>query len=291
MIAVVVAALPRQNTTCGTTHEAPPQWNPSVLRATNGYNQTETIEALLWSGLQFHNLSRSGRKWGKLATFLTKYRALRHQVERGHDWQLTLEEDVAIRPELLHPWLHSACMAAHKRAAKHHGVHHGVAPDIVQLSAYAEAFLTPLTGAQRLLRLLQRCGILKNDDQQLFDPRVMATSCGETHNLLRHQDSIKGAFRLTRGTNRGDITSSRHITYAEMALLRLLTVAAARKLPAYGNPPGESAFGYTPAEARLVYERRPSQACLMGMAPASPMHSAALDSRGRARGRGEGEGE
>ena len=29
MIAVVVAALPRQNTTCGTTHEAPPQWNPS----------------------------------------------------------------------------------------------------------------------------------------------------------------------------------------------------------------------------------------------------------------------
>ena len=38
-----------------------------ILPAVNGFNETEVIEVLLGSGLQFHNLSKFVRKWGKLA--------------------------------------------------------------------------------------------------------------------------------------------------------------------------------------------------------------------------------
>ena len=53
-----------------------------IMRAVNGHNVTETIEALLESGLVFHNLSHMVRKWGKLATWITKYRMIEHQVRR-----------------------------------------------------------------------------------------------------------------------------------------------------------------------------------------------------------------
>lgn len=43
-----------------------------ILRATNGFNHTEVIEHLLHHRVPFLGLSKGGKKWGKLATFLTK---------------------------------------------------------------------------------------------------------------------------------------------------------------------------------------------------------------------------
>ena len=68
--------------------------NMTVLAAVNGYNYTEVLQSLLESKLKFHGLSLGAKKWGKLATFLTKVRALEHQVQRGHPFQVTLEDDV-----------------------------------------------------------------------------------------------------------------------------------------------------------------------------------------------------
>ena len=45
-------------------------------------------------------------------------------------------------------------------------------------------------------------------------------------------------YFLARPANTGDIMSSPRISWAEAALMRLQTVPAARKWPAFGNPPG-----------------------------------------------------
>ena len=41
--------------------------NLHVAHAVNGYNHSETLEELLVSGVQFHNLSSGGRSWGRRA--------------------------------------------------------------------------------------------------------------------------------------------------------------------------------------------------------------------------------
>ena len=47
------------------------------------------------------------------------------------------------------------------------------------------------------------------------------------------------AWTLARKTNRGDIARTEQITWAEMAMLRLLTNwDRARRMPSYGNPRG-----------------------------------------------------
>ena len=143
-VSVVVAALQARDGEART-----PYWqnhtrfvpHVTVLRAVDGLNHTETLHALLESGLAFHNLSRGNRRWGKLATFLTKHRALVHQVERRLPWQLTLEEDVILQQPICR-FLRGACAA--------------YPPDlsVMQLSDYAELMLTSLQGARRLRRRL-----------------------------------------------------------------------------------------------------------------------------------------
>ena len=45
------------------------------------------------------------------------------------------------------------------------------------------------------------------------------------------------AYDLARATNKGDMSRSVRISWAEMAMLRLLTHKPARQLPAFGTPP------------------------------------------------------
>ena len=201
-----------------------------VLPAVNGYNQTETIEAVLESGLKFHNLSLGGRTWGHLATVVTKYRCLQHQIRNRIPFQLTLEDDLRLRPEFFRTFVAAACERYDKRPGW----------VLVQLSRYSEAMLTSLAGATRLAHLIQRVGIVKNNDQALLDPRVLLRG---RQDLGRHiatevLPAAKQPWELGRPTNGGDILATREITFAEQALLRLLTDPAARSLPSFGNPPG-----------------------------------------------------
>ena len=53
---------------------------------------------MLESGMPFHSLSRGNKRWGKLATFITKYQLLMRQVESGAAFQVSLEEDVVLEP-------------------------------------------------------------------------------------------------------------------------------------------------------------------------------------------------
>jgi len=199
----------------------------TVFAATNGFNHSEVIHHLLDSGLQFHGLSAGGKKWGKLATFLTKYRALMDQVRRGAPYQLLMEDDLVIQPSF-GAFVERACARMESQTDL----------DVLQLDSYAEALLTSLDGARRLTRLVREHGIQRNDDQQLLDPKVMGTRVGklQVRELQKRKESRP--WTLARATNHhtGHIFRTRRITWAEMAMLRALTDPAARRLPSFGAP-------------------------------------------------------
>jgi hypothetical protein len=222
---IVVAALEHRDRTEFVTDLRRSLPRLEVLVAVNGYNQTETIEALLDSGLAFHNLSHMVRRWGKLATFLTKFRMLQHQVERGHPFQLTLEDDVVVRPSF-GDFVQSACR---RYTASNRSL------DLMVLSPYTEVLLTSLHGARRLTQRMLQYGIRRNDDQQLTDARTMQHAVG-IYRTYHSQSKEHRPWWQGRRTNMGDIMASDGMTWTEMQLLRLATNPAARRLPAYGSP-------------------------------------------------------
>jgi len=164
-----------------------------------------------------------------------------HQVQNRIPFQVTLEDDLRIRPEHFRTFVGAACERYDKR------------PEwaLLQLSQYAEAMLTSLAGATRLAQLIRRFGIVKNNDQQLLDPHVMQRGHGDAgrHIATEMLPATEQPWELGRRTNRGDMLATREITFAEQALLRLLTDPAARSLPAFGNPPGTDT-GH-PSDCRL----------------------------------------
>ena len=226
-VAYVVAALHHKDGTNFVPAMAQALTGLHVLPAVNGFNVTETIEALLDSGLQFHNLSFMIRRWGKLATFLTKVRALRHQVVHGLPYQITLEDDIVLKPTFKY-FVQHACER-----------HQTIQPDVLILSPYSEVLLTSLAGAKEILRRLRQYGIRKNDDHQLAFAQTMGHRVGTYRPFLFKKGEVK-PWKQGRKTNRGDIQSTSGMSWTEMALLRLITNPKARSLHAFGglwNPP------------------------------------------------------
>ena len=230
--------------------------NVRILRAVNGHNQTETLEAFLAAKLQFHNVSRGGRLWGKLATFLTKYQMLMYQVEHQIPYQVTFEDDLVMQPEVF-DYIRRQCAWYERQPGL----------DLLQMSKYAEALMTSLAGATRITKLIREVGMKKNDDQQLLNPAVMGHSVsnrgacvGACYHPAKWRNGTRLGLNATaaipvwqrppwvigRATNRGDIRVSQSLTWAEMALLRVATGSRhAFALPNFGNPPGAE-FGGNP---------------------------------------------
>lgn len=177
-----------------------------VLRAVHGMNQTDTLIALLNTGVQFHNLSKGGRSWGKLATWLTKYRALKYQIDHNIRFAVTVEDDVIPDKN----WKQVNRVSDNRR--------------IVKYSRYAEVYVTTLEAARIALERLKMEGIQKNDDQQFF---WRGSSI---------QKFYKNVFKLTRKTNRGVIMKTPALTWMEMAMLRKITSSATFNQMYFGNP-------------------------------------------------------
>lgn len=249
-IGYVVTALERNGTK--RFYENNTQHLPSltVLRAVDGRNTTLVIERLLESGLSFHRLSEGNKRWGKLATFLTKYQALLHQVRTNTPWQITFEEDVGVTSSFCELVRHACQLYLAKPATS-----------IVHLSIYAEVLFTSLQGAKRLLAGMRRQGIWRADDQTLADRTLLYRDPHEER-VFVDGGAKKNELGLTpvpwflhRKTNAGDIIGTRRMTWAEMALLRLLTAPEARSLPNFGNPSGVEAIRET------LYESCDAEPC------------------------------
>ena len=191
----------------------------TIFPATNGFNHTQVLDHLLQSGLAFHSLSKAGKKWGKIATFLTKYRALQRQIALGIPYQLLFEDDVLLEPARFWPHIAEMCAVLEAKPSI----------DILQLSGYSEALLLSLAGARRVTEKIRQYGIMRNDDQQLLHGDIMK--------LVVEKRPKSHAWRLGRPTNAasGHIFRSRKITWAEVAMLRLISDPKARSLPSFGS--------------------------------------------------------
>ena len=166
--------------------------NPVVLKAIDGANQTNTLVELMNSNITFHNLSVGGRSWGKLATWMTKFRAIEYQVKHSIQFAMFVEDDV----------IPSSNWNVTRKIPKD--------GEILKYSLYAEVFSMSLHTARRMLTRLKAEGIKKNDDQQLFTTNTT---------ILNHRD----VFKLSRKTNRGFIAKTPIMTWMEMAMLRKIT--------------------------------------------------------------------
>ena len=201
-----------------------------VVQATSGFNHTEVLLHLLESGLAFHGLSAGGKKWGKLATFLTKFRAFSFQVEHRLPFMLLLEDDVVLRKDHFRPYLGRACAFYDANPSV----------TILQLEGYAEALLISLAGARMMVNRVRETGIRKNDDQQMLDERLMPGITIERRMRVGRslERGLPKPWVLGRSTwsSKGHIYRSRRITWAEMAMLKALTYPPSRRLPSFGNP-------------------------------------------------------
>lgn len=166
-------------------------------------------------------------RWGVLGSWLTHYRAIAYQVKHSIPFQLTIEDDVLLRPHFL-AFLKQAC-AYYERNPN---------TTVVQLSLYAEMRLQSLNGAKVLLGLLRAAGVQRVVDQQFLNPQIM----GLRHSIYkltpwRSLPRSERPFVLARAPNSafGIIWHTPHLFPMEMALLRLATdPATARRRPYYG---------------------------------------------------------
>ena len=86
------------------------------------------------------------------------------------------------------------------------------------------------------VRMLRAKGIVRSTDQQLLTPGFMAAH----QRVARFTEHLKWPTRpwvLGRAPNaaNGFIWKTRRMTWAECALLRLLTLPGSRQLPMHGN--------------------------------------------------------
>ena len=229
--------------------------NVTLVPAVNGHNLSETINAWMHSGLTLNHISRDGRNWGKVATFLTKYRLLAYQIESGLPYMVTLEDDLILRPSFL-DHIRRACLLYDRNPDT----------DIMQLSTYSEIFMTSLAGAQHVVSKMRCFGMLRSDDQQLFFSRdgIMGHRVNRpcfrcTAKCYRRRvpwalNDTRVPWLVGRRTNSGDITSTAQITWAELAMLRLLTKSPVALLPSHGLPLGAD-VGIDPyLERRLAFQ-------------------------------------
>ena len=186
----------------------------TIFPATNGFNHTQVLDHLLQSGLAFHSLSKAGKKWGKMATFLTKYRALQRQIALGIPYQLLFEDDVLLEPARFWPHIAEMCAVLEAKPSI----------DILQLSGYSEALLLSLAGARRVTEKIRQYGIMRNDDQQLLHGDIMKL-------VVEKRPKFTRCGSGARRTPPGHIFKSRKITWAEVAMLRLISDSKARSLP------------------------------------------------------------
>ena len=129
--------------------QALPPERTHVLRAVNGFNPTTVIHALKRARLPFWGLSQASRFWGVLGCALSHFYALHFQVEHNYAFQITLEEDVYLRPGFLADFVPRVC-------ARYETLQRGDGVDLLQLSKHTEMRLTVPT-ADRTQNLPAAC--------------------------------------------------------------------------------------------------------------------------------------
>lgn len=168
------------------------------FRAVNGFDRDETVRALAASHLKYHIYSYCGFSrfgtFGSLANFLTKHRALLHQVEQRMPYMAMLEDDL----QLTH--IFKPFVQAQVREHLAPGLSRRLASELLVLGTWGEGYVTSLASARRILSRLAQQGIPMNVDIMLNDGHV-----GQPY----HVHSTPWSHR--RAPNAGDCLKTPHV--------------------------------------------------------------------------------
>ena len=143
-----------------------------TMRSVNGYDKGGTARALANTPLKYHlhtfcYATRFGTL-GSLANFLTKYRALRVQIQSKLPFMAMLEDDMKLQPG----FGDFVERAARKYLAQPSWRADGKQrdpPELLQLGPYGEGYVTSLESARRVVQELDRQGIPMTVDAMLND--------------------------------------------------------------------------------------------------------------------------
>lgn len=138
-----------------------------LFRSVDGFNISETRQNLTEENLQYNCLAPPGMhddpkklenhkpKWGTLACWLTKYKALKWQVQHKIPYMCFIEDDL-----LINTAFEEFC---YKKISK---LEPGVT-NIIRLGKWGEGYITSYETSQKVLYNLYKTGILMPIDDQL----------------------------------------------------------------------------------------------------------------------------
>jgi GR25 family glycosyltransferase involved in LPS biosynthesis len=167
-----------------------------IIESVNGYNPDATIRELKNSGLKFMSLhDMNSSRYGVLANFLTKYKMLQYQIEHKIPFACFIEDDLVLKKDFVDK-VYDECLHFFKKD-----------PDlnIIRLGPWGEAYITSLDSAKRIVKLIQKKGIVDNIDNQL------RLHCGKEKNLSKI--FYEKSFSLRVKTNEGDCLSTNYIDF------------------------------------------------------------------------------
>jgi len=173
-----------------------------IIHSVDGRNKDLVKLALKESGLNLYQLGF--RTYGTLAVFLTKFLAWKKQVKDNIPYVCLIEDDIELN-EAFWPFLESK-----KHLLEDPSI------NIVRLGDWGEAYLTSLSSAKRLIEKIQKDGIWRNIDEQLWEcgESVVNKSIGGgqsgvhyenrwVNGVWEHTGYQENIFKLLKQTNEG----------------------------------------------------------------------------------------
>jgi len=160
-------------------------------QSVNGFDLNHTCSLANSWNIPFVKLNTGSG--GMLANWLTKFAALREQVQQRIPFQVMLEDDIGLQPEFK--------TFVEQQVRRHFLGNNEQLPvkeqvNLVVLGRWGEGYITSLASAARVLHRLRSNGIRRNPDIQFNDG-----SCGRTIQLIPANTPMT---RL-RHPNEGDI--------------------------------------------------------------------------------------
>jgi hypothetical protein len=160
----------------------------NIFKSVNGYNEVETISAFNDSKLTFHNLyNHESLRYGVLANFLTKFKALQHQIDNSLEFMCLIEDDVYLDTSLIQLVKDSVYLLSKDQNL-----------NTLRFGPWGECYLWSLDSAKRVVEKIKKLGIINNIDNQL-----RMNSGKELH--------INYDLKMSHLTNKGDCLSTNYI--------------------------------------------------------------------------------
>jgi hypothetical protein len=164
---------------------------PSLIirRSINGYDCELTEKALSESGLILLSLDHGFSTYGTLACFLSKYFALKEQVDQKIEYLCLLEDDCYLCDNFEDHVRNLTLLFRLRRNL-----------NLVRLGRWGEGYIFSLKGATDALKRIQKTGIIANIDNQF------RLHSGPEVSVWRHTP-----WKLAVPTNSGDILKTKKL--------------------------------------------------------------------------------